>query len=906
MKSTLLRISLLTIFLVTLLFGLPRGQVLNVQAQTDSEWSTPINLSNSGASSAPSIVVDSTGVVHVIWKDTLDGYKYTKSTDGVEWTAPIKVSFPFSPQAGDPSDLEAADIHLRMVADTAGLIHLFWIQPKDLSNKNTLYVLYYARTSSTVLSQPLSWDAVYVVAESVLDFDVAADTSNVIHLSYVSNYGTDKDPAGIFYRRMDDWVWAPPVRLYSSQYFRTLTLENSHVRLAVAGGGHTAEVYTVWDDRPAKRTFMAKSSDGGVNWQDAAQLRGPDDVTGLALPYNINVSATGKNVLLTWQLGQPGSLCSQYSQWSTDGGQTISDPIRIFDKLNTCPSDGMFIGKTPDYFLMMLDLFGDLSLVAWNGSEWSVLQSQVELNAFTNPLTLNDVILGCRKLTQHADTIFVVGCDQSGSSDIWFRSRKIGALQDWFPPPSTWAGPVTVTEVTQEIASNASVTDDSGSLHMMWIQNLSGNNGASAASVQYARWSDGKWSKPTNIITGLDGASEQLTAALDGQGNILLSWVQGINGDIYFSRAISEKAYLASEWSPALRVPSLSELNSTPDFLTDASGRIALVYSIPFNENRGIYLIQSDDHGRNWSQPIRIFDAVDMDWDSVTAPKIELSQDGHLHLLITRISLKEGIQKASLYYLTSMDGGSSWTTPEVVSERSVGWSDILYLGNNVLYRLWQERNGDEIHVFGEVSTNGGQTWAGTLKVSGTNADQTVFALSKDENNQLYLMQSSPMGLELVSQESKWDGVQWTLQEAGVASLNRIPDRYFVSSGITSDRVLHLIIAVDYKGAGGDVENEILHYSRTLEPLNAGSAAETLLIPDIVSPSANDLVQISDTTVTTITPSVPVTPTRGSPLEGIEKSSNNRVRNMIGFGLLVGVVVLALIIIRPKLKRKPKE
>src|ERR671912_2222703 len=93
-----------TIFLVTLLIiGFLFGFVRYGFAQSVQEWSEPVNLSMSGAASNPSMVVDSNGVVHVIWVDQFDGFKYVQSTDhGAIWTLPVNVKFPFSTEAAQP------------------------------------------------------------------------------------------------------------------------------------------------------------------------------------------------------------------------------------------------------------------------------------------------------------------------------------------------------------------------------------------------------------------------------------------------------------------------------------------------------------------------------------------------------------------------------------------------------------------------------------------------------------------------------------------------------------------------------------------------------------------------------------------------------------------------------------
>ena len=55
------------------------GSVFNtvpgVYAQSLQNWSDPINQSNSGSPTDPVMVIDSDGVIHLVWVDAIEGYK---------------------------------------------------------------------------------------------------------------------------------------------------------------------------------------------------------------------------------------------------------------------------------------------------------------------------------------------------------------------------------------------------------------------------------------------------------------------------------------------------------------------------------------------------------------------------------------------------------------------------------------------------------------------------------------------------------------------------------------------------------------------------------------------------------------------------------------------------------------
>jgi hypothetical protein len=89
-----------------------------------------------------------------------------------------------------------------------------------------------------------------------------------------------------------------------------------------------------------------------------------------------------------------------------------------------------------------------------------------------------------------------------------------------------------------------------------------------------------------------------------------------------------------------------------------------------------------------------------------------------------------------------------------------------------------------------------------------------------------------------------------------------------------------------------VENEVLGYSRVLDPLDGQPVQETLSIP----PPAGIVVSP--------TPDLLATPTPSSPFQGVEDAAaNTRMRNTIGLALVAGIAILVLLILRPARKKQ---
>jgi hypothetical protein len=138
-------------FILSLFAGLFFGSAGQSHAQATFDWSEPINLSNSGASSEPNLVIDARGIIHVIWVDEFDGYKYVQSVDGVTWTPPISVRFPFSAEDDFPP---------MFLADESGVIHVLWMTGSN--------ALYYGSALSSSFDTPSSWTNTVKLEESVV------------------------------------------------------------------------------------------------------------------------------------------------------------------------------------------------------------------------------------------------------------------------------------------------------------------------------------------------------------------------------------------------------------------------------------------------------------------------------------------------------------------------------------------------------------------------------------------------------------------------------------------------------------------------------------------------------------------------------------------------------------------
>lgn len=153
------RLSILAGLIIILFASSVFNTVPVVYAQSLQNWSDPINLSNSGSSTDPVMVIDSIGAIHLVWVDAIDGYEYVESTDGKVWTSPQNANFPFSSKN---------DSIPTFFANSNGVIYILW--------RNKEHTLYYGQTQSEYLGNSSSWSRVSKIINSVVDYHAVVDS----------------------------------------------------------------------------------------------------------------------------------------------------------------------------------------------------------------------------------------------------------------------------------------------------------------------------------------------------------------------------------------------------------------------------------------------------------------------------------------------------------------------------------------------------------------------------------------------------------------------------------------------------------------------------------------------------------------------------------------------------------
>jgi hypothetical protein len=793
---------------------------------SDNPWTVPLNLSHSGVATNPAIVSDSEGVGHALWQDDLANFVYSRF-DGDQWSAPETTNLDSLfrlPLASESTSRTQLAIYTGpnplFIANPNQYIFAFWISPKGR--------LFTSRVRNPGFKYVAAWDSERLITAGVVSFAVAVDARGEWHLAFLRTAEDPSNPPGIYYThsKSNGQNWAIPMLLYESPYARKLGVGEANISLATAGTQEVSRVFIAWDNRPRKQVLLTQSPDGGKSWEQPALVAGPVPDSGVAGPSNIHVGAKKDSIVLVWQSGRPGGACSQVYQFSSDSGATWSDPQLMIKDLVGCAQSNEFVTGLANsaegllYFLTETE--SQVFLTAWNGLQWSQPQPQPILSEFEDPEIYAEVIYGCHRASLLGKQLYIVGCDEGGGGDVWVTSRDLGSSTSWFEPP-VWNRPSPITDDNLERKAVELVSTDDGLIHAFFSQHQD-------PAIYYTHWDGELWSPIIPVLKLPDGEAGW-PAIATGPGNELFLIAPNNRGALYFSWATSDSAATESGWSTPTRLEMGHDgAIGSADVAWDEAGTIYVAYSIPANENRGIYLIQSKDDGTSWSEPLQVFAGAAAGFELVGAPSLLTSENGVLHITWKQQSIQgDGVpQSLSLYYTRSEDGGRTFSDAEPVVEEPVAWREILTDGKGNLHLLWQPQD-TLATVWDQVSLDGGHTWQYPQGLPDQGGLATV---TRDPAGRLHLVGVGADALD----HWLWDGSRWQSEAPlGLPFSSQQERQVELLATAVNKQGKMMVVFAERTGLGNTAERKLLYSTRKLEiPINQSSVEEvptqTLLPP----------------------------------------------------------------------------
>lgn len=710
-------------------------------------WSPPANLSRSGAASQPSMVVDAGGTIQAFWMDSFDGL-VTAVYNGSVWSLPVVVSLQNEPVTRKPEVVPAPPV---LFVDGQNRIHAFQHgQPGLLTGIPPLI-------ENQMLLGTTTWSPAVQIAESALVFHLTRLANGEISLAYIRDYKSTLFEPGVFVRKtFGGATWQTAVAVHNSIYYRNL--KNPPATIKSAASGNLLSL--VWTEPRFGLYYSSDSFDFGNTWTHPQALEFPG-----AIPTNpIVLPLPLGGMLRIWQDSSQSS-CTLYQQQlealpadavtqpapapaAPPPASEWSQPVRILNGLQTCPSDSDFILDGNELYWYWGAGTESINITAWdsNNSQW--YEPHTISVTFDDAESRRFVQLDELALMINAGKITVIGSDKAGG-EVWATSADRSALEFVTAPPSPWMQPLLVSQSGQQVREPAVALDDQGVEHLVWSQELA----SSGSSLFYSRFDNQQATQPVEIFKGGNGdISRQPSLLSDSQGNLHLSWIGGKSGLLTYSRAMVDNAGSAFGWLPVKNLDEKSDI-SRPQLVLAPGGRLYVVYAIPRNEQRGVYLVYSDDSGDTWSAPVVVFDAVKAGWEGVDHPTLAIGSDGGVHVAFARMVSTGALPTEGVFYTRSSPDPTTgslelavWSDLFQVAESGNDWPRLAIVAGQ-LHLLYANKS-DIGHrwVLENQLLPDGAGWGDAHRVPGwqdmTLSGEPPYAIASDRLN-LYLVGAAP-------------------------------------------------------------------------------------------------------------------------------------------------------------------
>jgi hypothetical protein len=727
-------------------------------AQTgDASWQPPVNISNSGAASQPAIAATADGVLHALWWDSALGTVYGRTTDGkgLTWSTPVSVPSIVGRRILDPqtgTETITPPRVMRLAADAAGNVYAFWYDSTDQ--------LFSMVNNGSGWSDPVS------LAEKAVQFEAVPGSGDQLHLIYIRPVDTAEGPAGVYYRSARGGKWGPAHLIDSSAYYRAIKPEQANVSVVGNAAGNTL---VAWDRPPLNQSFFASSSDQGATWSAPQSVAGTD--TAQARRARL-ASGPNNEFLMQWQ-DPSASGCGLMQRRSSDNGATWSAAEVVLSTLTRCDIPWSFTTDQSGRVWLISQPTGAaanvVTVAVWDGNSWSD-PHDVTFAYFDNRTQLL-TNLNCVNLSIAGGTAGLVGCD--ARNDVW-GTRNAISLDQWLPSlKSVWNQPATLTAQSGPVPLDAIpniAADNNGHAYAVWNQLTSDG---SSSDLFAAVWRDGRWSSASRITTAnTTDTSTASSAALqakqpaiaaDNHDRVHLVWSGSGAGEIYYTWAYVRDLGGGQRWNAATLLSPAGTLGQWPDIVADpGSTNLYVIYTLPFNEQRGVYFSASTDSGQSWQAPNRIFDAAAAGWASVDRARLAYDAENKiLHAVWQSRALPGQVQPEEIDYASSSDGGKTWSTPLKVATGTVAWPQVTVPATGQVYVAWCQTDANGFNIEGQFSPDSGQRWSPPTTINQFKGASCPVSIATDGLGQMHLASvAANSGDESILLSSLWNGQSW--------------------------------------------------------------------------------------------------------------------------------------------------
>jgi len=209
-------------------------------------------------------------------------------------------------------------------------------------------------------------------------------------------------------------------------------------------------------------------------------------------------------------------------------------------------------------------------------------------------------------------------------------------------------------------------------------------------------------------------------------------------------------------WEPAQRLTWNSGYSNNPAIAVDSSGHIHLVWQDYTPGNSEIYYKKSTDEGATWSSNRRLTWTTADSW----APDLAVDSSGNPHV-VWQENLTENRE---IFYLRSTDGGDTWSASQRLTWNSGNSSipNVAVDPSGNPHVSWHDKTPGNEEIYYKKSTDGGASWPAGQRLTWNSGNSNVPCLAFDTLGKLHLVWGdwTPGNMEIYHKKSTDGGASW--------------------------------------------------------------------------------------------------------------------------------------------------
>lgn len=284
-----------------------------------------------------------------------------------------------------------------------------------------------------------------------------------------------------------------------------------------------------------------------------------------------------------------------------------------------------------------------------------------------------------------------------------------------------WTGPTVIAQAHTVWTRPVITADAHGQVHVLWADRTApaapGSDKGDA--LFHAAWDGRQWSAPVRILAKEPRAFCLVypDAAVGSDDQLYAVWSG--QSALSFSRAPAAAAHEPRSWLPPRTVVQASMVQQGR-IVPDTKGRLHVIYSRLASDNGpagNVFYVSSDDGGNSWSAPLQISRVPVQEPPVAGVSRLVVDQAGGLHAAWEQVAPPSWVGDRILY--AHSEDGATWTEPVVLSGPiGNGISHMVPVlattGRNTVHLMWG--CGIPPTRCYRTSTDGGRQWSPTQRI----------------------------------------------------------------------------------------------------------------------------------------------------------------------------------------------